>query len=546
MDTVSRSQWTICCTDGTTSVSSLPLERSFVSRLPPELLAAIFLEYAQSYDPLQDVVWYHKMRVSPWVAVSYVCRYWRNVALGCANIWANIFFVTPRWTDELFRRSNPIPLTIHFNCSELYNDPFFPDLYPVIHSLEKALENMERIQHLWINVSLESVDQILRSRLIAAAPLLQSLSLSFEDNSSFVLSKDMFSGPMPGLQRVDLETCFVDWSSPIFSGLTELSLHLIRNDFMDNWEGLLLILRQVPRLRRLDLYEVLERATADEITSIGSQNIHKPISLPQLENLTIIDPISSMTLLITWLKFPMSTILELQCYLDDSWTISGLLPLIMDNFSSHPASPQSATSTQMVLRYLDFCHDRCHYEVEYGTSIHTHDHGTSIFSLAGQRIGSKISTCMDYGLSSYEILQWFRTFPLAHINVITLDNLTTDDEMLWKEVFQDTPRLYIIQVTYCHIEGLIHALHPRDGVILVPALTNIGFTSVEFERGDCSSGNSHIRRRGCLACLHSALASRAEAGNTLQRLDFGNCTGITKEDVTRLFSKVVDQTSGPM
>ena len=133
-----------------------------------------------------------------------------------------------------------------------------------------------------------------------------------------------------------------------------------------------------------------------------------------------------------------------------------------------------------------------------------------------------------------------------HLNVITLYNLTTDNEMLWKEVFRDTPRLYIIQVTCCHIENLIHALHPCDGVVHVPALTDIGFTSVEFEGGECSSGQSHIRGRGCLACLHSALASCAKAGNTLQRLDFRNCTGITKEDGMKLFSKVVDQMCGPM
>ena len=84
----------------------------------------------------------------------------------------------------------------------------------------------------------------------------------------------MFPGPMPGLQTVDLEACFVDWSSPIFSRLTDLALNFIRNDFMDNWEGLLLILRQVPHLRQLYLYEVLERATADKIASIGSRNIH--------------------------------------------------------------------------------------------------------------------------------------------------------------------------------------------------------------------------------------------------------------------------------
>ena len=225
---MSRREWAISCTDGSTSVSSLPLEPSFVFHLPPELLAAIFLQYAQSYkDPQQNAGCYYGMRVPRWVAVSYVCRYWRNMALGCTDLWARLFFVTPRWMDELLRRSKPVPLTVHFDFLELSYDLWFPGLHPEILSLEKALENMEHIQHLWIKFSPEPVNQIHRSRLIVAAPLLQSLSLSFEGNISFVLSNDMFSGPMPGLRTVDLEACFVDWSSPIFSGLTELSLHFI-------------------------------------------------------------------------------------------------------------------------------------------------------------------------------------------------------------------------------------------------------------------------------------------------------------------------------
>ena len=155
MSMMSRSEWAISCTDGSTSVSSLPLEPSFAFRLPPELLAAIFLQYAQSYkDSLEGTRCYYRTRVPRWVVVSYVCQYWRNVALGCADLWANLFFVTPRWTDELFRRSKPVPLTVHFNCSELYNNPWFPDSDPEMScSLEKALENMECIQHLRINFS---------------------------------------------------------------------------------------------------------------------------------------------------------------------------------------------------------------------------------------------------------------------------------------------------------------------------------------------------------------------------------------------------------
>ena len=67
----------------------LSLKCPFYCCLPPELLAAIFLEYARYSDSFV-----YSTRVSPWVTVSYVCRYWRDVALQCANLWARLFFVS--------------------------------------------------------------------------------------------------------------------------------------------------------------------------------------------------------------------------------------------------------------------------------------------------------------------------------------------------------------------------------------------------------------------------------------------------------------------
>ena len=129
--------------------------------------------------------------------------------------------------------------------------------------------------------------------------------------------------------------------------------------------------------------------------------------------------------------------------------------------------------------------------------------------------------------------------------MITLDTLPTNlivDEHLWEEVFRDTPKLHgIIQVVACcHIENLILALQPRDGVVPVPALTDIRFRRVEFERGECSSGQKHMCGKRCLVCLHGALASRAEAGYALQRLIFDDCGGTLMEDGMEL-SKVVEK-----
>lgn len=86
----------------TLSLSSLHSWRNsllHVSRLPPEPLTAIFLEYALECDDTFAGV------VPDWVTVSHICRTWRQVALNCPALWTRLFFVSRPLMDELLARS---------------------------------------------------------------------------------------------------------------------------------------------------------------------------------------------------------------------------------------------------------------------------------------------------------------------------------------------------------------------------------------------------------------------------------------------------------
>ena len=140
---------------------------SNASCLPPELLAAIFLECdAQDYG--RD-----SSSVPCWVTVSYVFRYWCNVALGCAHLWTRLFFASPKWIDEQLRRSKTAPLIacIYGPWTRRYDSGF-------IHSLEKLLEIINRIKDLCIIWPSQDMIDIINARLNAPAPLLQSLHLT--------------------------------------------------------------------------------------------------------------------------------------------------------------------------------------------------------------------------------------------------------------------------------------------------------------------------------------------------------------------------------
>ena len=497
---------------------------SFAFRLPPELLAAIFLRYAEDYRD--------STRVPRWVTVSYVCQYWRNVALNCAKLWTYLFFVSPEWMDEQLRRSKAAPLIARVDFSRSQEG-----LGP-IRALDKALQNVNRIQDLRVDDPYVDTIDLIHARLNAAAPLLESLHLSamYCPDSHFTIPENTFPGASP-LQKVYLEICHVDWSSRIFNGLTELTLRIVLNDFEESWDGVLRILRQSPNLRRLCLSEVLPSSRFG-ISSIGSEDITGPITLPRLEELTLTDSIIWVMCLLVRLEFPRTTTVRLDCTFDDSRAISMLLSLIPDRFS-HPTLLQSGETAQTVFQYLDLRYTECAWKLAYGTPRLT-DTGSNIFWLKEKDLGSQIVSTHVDGLDPNDFLPWFRVFPLSHVNVLALHSIMPreiDGEYLWTEVFRDASELRSIGMELGCVENLIHALQPRDGMILVPSLTDIRFLDIEFMRGECL-GWLDRDGKGCLQCLHSALASRAQAGIVLQRLVLEYCEGITEDDATEL-SKVV-------
>ena len=364
----------------------------------------------------------------------------------------------------------------------------------------------------------------------------------------FIIPEDTFPGAT-SLQKVHLEMCDVDWSFRIFNGLTELTLRCTLNYSRENWEGVLHILRQSPRLQRLCLSGVLP---SDSISapSVDSVNVANPISLLQLEELTLFDPITWVMLLLVQLELPRSTTVRLDCIFDDSHDISTLLSRIPDRFGHPSFSPlsQSAESAQTELRYLDLYYDDDTWKLTYGTSGPTDPSSSDILSLRETDLGSQfVSTRVDRGLDSDDFLRWFRGFPLAHVDVLALHSYMTwsiDDEFLWAEVFRDAPELHIIWMRYSCVGGLIHALEPHNDMISVPTLTEIWFSEVEFKRGECSAGENCYSKE-YLQCLRNTLASRAQAGNVLQRLVLDYCEGITEEDVTEL-SMVVSRVEGTL
>ena len=466
-------------------------EHSFTCRLPPELLAAIFLEYMQQYEGISCYL----RSVPPWVNVSYVCRYWHGVALNCASLWTHLFFVSSEWVDELLKRSKTAPLIIHVDFYDPKSDP------GQIRPLEKALGHMERIQDLWIDCdcSKGALDTI-HAGLTAAAPLLRSLHLSTHEESEYHFIIREGTLPGAGLRKLHLEPCHVDWSSPIFNGLTELSLSYVMNDPTKCWDGLLLLLSQLPLLRQLRLDNILPPANITfEDSFINTQNTTN-VSFCQLEKLTLTDPIPWVTALLARLEFPRSTIVQLKCNCNNpaeiSQEISMFLPFMASRFSSHPSLPQSTPPPQSMLRSLSFRRSDlwdATWTVKCGTPNPANKNGINNVSLEERDLDSQfplqiVLTQMDECVSLGGIIPFLHALPMTHLNAITLYSDLEgpfDDQNPWTEVFWDAPELRIVEVGRGCANMFIHALQPRGGVIFAPTLTDIRFKEIVFNRRKC-------------------------------------------------------------
>ncbi|VDB95131.1 unnamed protein product [Peniophora sp. CBMAI 1063] len=81
-----------------------------INKLPSEILSHIFRELSLS-RPLRNT--YAHSVFSSWVAVTYVCRTWRSVALGCAALWKEIpLGAGRRWAHAFVTRSKAAPICL--------------------------------------------------------------------------------------------------------------------------------------------------------------------------------------------------------------------------------------------------------------------------------------------------------------------------------------------------------------------------------------------------------------------------------------------------
>ncbi|KAF8267423.1 hypothetical protein EI94DRAFT_1325479 [Lactarius quietus] len=172
-------------------------------QLPLELLQKVFLlsveskSYYQGYYARKLPGNYGHLSGPPeWIAITYVCRYWRLAALGLPELWSSINEAySISWLRVMIERSAPLPMHI---------DIYISHINPIARLASLAAAELlasSRIRTLSLSGSPIDVLNVL-SRLSNPSPI-ESLSLKvFDDREPVDLPDALFGRDAPHLRHL--------------------------------------------------------------------------------------------------------------------------------------------------------------------------------------------------------------------------------------------------------------------------------------------------------------------------------------------------------
>jgi F-box-like len=271
-----------------------------ISRLPPEILSAIF--FYNVLDGGHDFSYrFISASLGGWISVTYVCHYWREIALQSASLWSHWGVPDARWTDIFFSRSRQAPLYIRTSFSSRLDLATFLELLRKSNCLDRTRE-----LHLQgPGACLTEVLEIFNHRptsddLINSIPESSMQSIIIHPTFSTVLQlpAPFLSHRFPHLWQLKLVDCTFDWDSAIFESahLTHLTISMLPSSAHTTVSRILSILAQQPLLEEFSFRYTDPLSSSDEPGA-------SPINLPRLRSVELEGLAQSCFRLITGLSY---------------------------------------------------------------------------------------------------------------------------------------------------------------------------------------------------------------------------------------------------
>lgn len=259
-----------------------------VCRLPPEILVTILSHVAPLMDFRNDVelpfltVYPPAERkeevqdIISLISASQVCRYWRNVALDCASLWANIWVENTLWTQEMLKRVRGVPL-------ELSGPSEDPHAFQSICSLLSSSSPYRRL-----SICIPKTYSI-EDLLSRPAPTLEVAVIQVKSKAYGRFPSQIFSQNAPHLRHLRLEGKLEYHEilrSPIMHNLIHLELRSPDEELVPNHSELLEIISQMPQLKNLCLFDVLPAESLQSLVS-NPPSSSDIVRLPNISNLVL-------------------------------------------------------------------------------------------------------------------------------------------------------------------------------------------------------------------------------------------------------------------
>ena len=316
-----------------------------ISSLPNETLCIIFLEAVDIVQSSVDEIFPGKERDRIILAISHVCKKWRDIALRLPNLWTTFTFDDKDdWRtardrfDTYLHRAGTLQL-LEFNFDFTY--PGVPKVDSATEAGRAALLNaiipyVERWRKISVVVMSESIfTEWIQQLTSLAAPNLECFCLYsydfFDDDLLDDIQPAIFKGGAPKLSSVYVDDINPSTSLPPLNSITTLHFdcpHVFRGWF--TWNAFLKI-AAIPSLTHLSILGYMIGSNRDPDTPY-------PITMSNLEELAMSRDQEFIDSLLTRLVAPSLNSLTLQnanltLFPLDAEPFPNLRNLSLNNFS---------------------------------------------------------------------------------------------------------------------------------------------------------------------------------------------------------------------
>ncbi|KAH8092243.1 hypothetical protein BXZ70DRAFT_951901 [Cristinia sonorae] len=483
-----------------------------ISRLPPELLASIFVwvKSVQSYgDP---------RRGSPygWAVVTIICRHWTAVAESTPELWKTIYVTenTPLKIGQMrLDRSGQLPLEVH-----VYSSDYSP--LPVA-SIRIVLRGLHRTTWLSLGTSAHSTLDAYHVGPLSA-PYLRELQLE-SSNPSSIPHLSFFSWcATPILRKLRMDMCTIQpsfWKAGALPRSLAILILSIQVNDSQTLPGIARTIGDLVLLENLDL----ELRTGTHFHGPGP-NVSVVNTLPHLRILALSMRASAFSVFLDSFNIPLFTTIKL-FVVDKGGPDAVLAPLttsvssilrgtISAGFANTSSVPDGAIISNYSLKF--FMH---------GAPLNPR---LSIRVLASETIRSLVTFCTGLVLSNVTDLiistyrrdhPWSQIFAQFHsVETVDIGSLPNRPEMDCVEVER------VIRTLQMHVT----TPGGTTADLVLPRLKRITLTRLHF-MSLYEMAEAGVEPRLAIAdTLGKVLRVREEKGQRVEEVVFRDCVYFTE------------------